>query len=64
MAGVVSHLVYTGVTEVAEKVAVVESRHCELGKCHLQESRESREDACLVGVKAETSGSRQVASLL
>lgn len=64
VAGVVGHLVDTGMTEVAEQVAVVESCHGKLGKGHLQESREGGEDTSLVGIETEASGGGQVSAFL
>ena len=48
---------------MAEYIAIVETRHGNLGDNHLQERRKCREDSELVMFKAETGSSRIVATL-
>lgn len=53
----------TRMREMAQDIAVVQPRHCELRDDHLEESRKGRKDTEFVCVETETSSSRKVSSL-
>ena len=46
--------------EMAENIAIVQPRHCDLRHDHLEEGRECREDAKLVGLEAKARSSGEV----
>mmetsp|Transcript_82863 Transcript_82863/g.208761 ORF Transcript_82863/g.208761 Transcript_82863/m.208761 type:complete len:236 (-) Transcript_82863:1158-1865(-) len=63
VAHVVGHVVHATVAEVAEDVALVQSRHGDLTDHHLLEGGKGAEDCLAVALEAEASASAEVTAL-